>query len=279
MTRVSFQGERGAYSEAAALSFFGNTIDTIPCTTFADTLKNTENDVSDYSVLPVENSLEGSVGESNDLLVTVNLDAVGEIYHRIRHCLIGTGSLENIDTVYSHTQALGQCRKFIQENSLKTVPSYDTAGSVKIIKDLNKNNVACIASKNAAEVFGIPVIKQGIEDNTNNYTRFLVLSKESNQDSLMSKQNASSKEKTSIIFSVKHEAGALYQIIKEFAAYKINLTKIESRPNKNTAWEYNFYVDFEGSQDDSVIKEMLQKIKGNSSFLKILGTYPMANLD
>ena len=144
---------------------------------------------------------------------------------------------------------------------------------------MNKNNAACIASKNAAEIFGIPVIKQGIEDNTNNYTRFLVLSKESNQDSLMSKQNASSKEKTSIIFSVKHEAGALYQIIKEFAAYKINLTKIESRPNKNTAWEYNFYVDFEGSQDDSVIKEMLQKIKGNSSFLKILGTYPMTNLD
>ena len=118
MTRVSFQGERGAYSEAASISFFGNTIDTIPCTTFADALKNTENDVSDYSVLPVENSLEGSVGESNDLLVTVNLDAIGEIYHRIRHCLIGTGSLENIDTVYSHTQALGQCRKFIKNCSI-----------------------------------------------------------------------------------------------------------------------------------------------------------------
>ena len=279
MKRVSFQGERGAYSEAASVSFFGNEVNAIPCSTFADALKNTENDTSDYSVLPVENSLEGSVGESNDLLVTVNLDAIGEIYHRIRHCLIGTGSLENIDTVYSHTQALGQCRKFIQENSLKTVPSYDTAGSVKIIKDLNKNNVACIASKNAAEIFGIPIIKQGIEDNRNNYTRFLVLSKESSENSVTFKQNTSSKEKTSIIFSVKHEAGTLYQIIKEFATYKINLTKIESRPNKNTAWEYNFYVDFEGSQDDSMIKEMLQKIKGNSSFLKILGTYPMANLD
>jgi len=279
MKRVSFQGERGAYSEAASVSFFGDEVNTIPCSTFADALKNTENDVSDYSVLPVENSLEGSVGESNDLLVTLNLDAVGEIYHRIRHCLIGTGSLENIDTVYSHTQALGQCRKFIQENSLKTVPSYDTAGSVKIIKDLNKNNVACIASKNAAEIFGVPVIKQGIEDNRNNYTRFLVLSKESNENSVTFKQNTSPKEKTSIIFSVKHEAGTLYQIIKEFATYKINLTKIESRPNKNTAWEYNFYVDFEGSQDDSMIKEMLQKIKGNSSFLKILGTYPMTNLD
>ena len=271
MTRVSFQGERGAYSEAAALSFFGNTADTIPCTTFADTLKNTENDVSDYSVLPVENSLEGSVGESNDLLVTVNLDAVGEIYHRIRHCLIGTGSLENIDTVYSHTQALGQCRKFIQENSLKTVPSYDTAGSVKIIKDLNKNNVACIASKNVAEIFGIPIIKQEIEDNRNNYTRFLVFSKEKN--------DKTENSKTSIIFSVKHEAGALHQIINEFYQHKINLTKIESRPNKNTAWEYNFYVDFEGHQDDSSIKDMLEKLRNNSTFLKILGSYPTAKLD
>ena len=271
MTRVSFQGERGAYSEAASLSFFDNTIDTIPCTTFADTLKNTENDVSDYSVLPVENSLEGSVGESNDLLVTVNLDAVGEIYHRIRHCLIGTGSLENIDTVYSHTQALGQCRKFIQENSLKTVPSYDTAGSVKIIKDLNKNNVACIASKNAAEIFDVPIIKEGVEDNANNYTRFLVFSKEKN--------DKTENSKTSIIFSVKHEAGALYQIINEFYQHKINLTKIESRPNKNTAWEYNFYVDFEGHQDDSSIKDMLEKLRNHSTFLKILGSYPIAKLD
>ena len=178
MKRVSFQGERGAYSEAASVSFFGDEVDTIPCSTFADALKNTENDTSDYSVLPVENSLEGSVGESNDLLLATKLNVVGEIYHRIHHCLIGTGPLADIETVYSHPQALGQCRQFIQENSLKTIPSYDTAGSVKIIKDLNKNNVACIASKNAAKIFDVPVIQEGIEDNANNYTRFLVLSKE-----------------------------------------------------------------------------------------------------
>ena len=177
MNRVSFQGERGAYSDAASISFFGDDIEVIPCPTFADVLKNTENGVSDYSVLPVENSLEGSVGESNDLLLSTNLKAVNEIYHRIHHCLIGTGSLADIDTVYSHPQALGQCRQFIQENSLKTIPSYDTAGSVKIIKDLNKSNVACIASKNAAEIFGVPVIQDGIEDNANNYTRFLIFLK------------------------------------------------------------------------------------------------------
>ena len=271
MKRISFQGERGAYSEAASISFFGNEIDTIPCPTFADALKNTENDKSDYSVLPVENSLAGSVGESNDLLLSTKLNAVGEIYHRIHHCLIGNGSIDDVDTVYSHPQALGQCRQFIQENSLKTIPSYDTAGSVKIIKDLNKNNAACIASKNAAEIFDVPVIKEGIEDNVNNYTRFLVFSKENS--------DKTDNSKTSIIFSVKHEAGALYQIINEFYQHKINLTKIESRPNKNTAWEYNFYVDFEGCQDDSSIKDVLETLRANTTFLKILGSYPIAKLD
>jgi len=271
MKHVSFQGERGAYSEAASISFFGNEIDTIPCSTFADVLKNTENDKSGYSILPIENSLAGSVGESNDLLLSTKLNAIGEIYHRIHHCLIGNGSIGDVDTVYSHPQALGQCRQFIQENSLKTIPSYDTAGSVKIIKDLNKNNAACIASKNAAEIFDMPIIKEGIEDNVNNYTRFLVFAKENS--------DKTENSKTSIIFSVKHEAGALYKIINEFYQHKINLTKIESRPNKNTAWEYNFYVDFEGHRDDSSIKDMLQKLTDNTTFLKILGSYPTAKLD
>jgi len=279
MNRVSFQGERGAYSEVASFSFFGRIkIETIPCPTFTDTLKNTESDVSDYSILPIENSLEGSVGESNDLLLSTKLNAVGEIYHRIHHCLIGTGSVRDIDTVYSHTQALGQCRQFIQENSLGTIPTYDTAGSVKIIKDLNKNNVACIASKNAAEIFDVPIIQEGVEDNANNYTRFLIFSRENNEQLV---QNGSKAEnsKTSIIFSVKHEAGALYQIIKEFYQNKINLTKIESRPDKNTPWQYNFYVDFVGHQDDSLIKDVLQKLRNHSTFLKILGSYPTAKLD
>jgi len=271
MKRISFQGERGAYSEAASVLFFEDEIETIPCSTFANALKNTENDASDYSILPVENSLEGSVGESNDLLLSTMLHVTGEVYHRIHHCLIGTGSIGDIDTVYSHPQALGQCRQFIQENSLKTIPSYDTAGSVKIIKDLNKNNVACIASKDAAEIFDVPIIQEGIEDNANNYTRFLIFSKE--------KSNTTENSKTSIIFSVKHESGALYQIINEFYQQKINLTKIESRPNKNTTWEYNFYVDFEGHQDDSTIKDVLQKLRDNTTFLKILGSYPIAKLD
>ncbi len=204
-------------------------------------------------------------------MYSTTLNATREAYHKIEHCLIGIGSFDQIDTVYSHPQALGQCRKFIQEHNLKTVPTYDTAGSVKIIKDINKQNIACIASKNAAKIYQIPIIKQEIANNENNYTRFLILSKK------LAKQ--SSNDKTSIIFSIKHEPGALHRIIEKFYSSGVNLTKIESRPKKSTAWEYNFYVDFQGNQNESKISEMLNKIKQDSLFLKILGSYPMAKMN
>ena len=268
MTRVSFQGERGAYSEAAAISFFNEKIETVPLSTFAEVLESTQNDNTEYSILPVENSIEGSVGESNDLLYDTTLNAVGEKYQKIQHCLIGFDSLEKIDTVYSHPQALGQCRKFIQKNKFKTIPTYDTAGSVKIIKELNKENIACIASQQASEIFQVPVIMENIADNSENYTRFLILSKK--------KTDESQKDKTSIIFSIKHEPGALHHIIEKISEYGINLTKIESRPKKSTVWEYNFHVDFEGHKNNSKVKEMLENIKEKTLYLKILGSYPIA---
>jgi prephenate dehydratase len=270
MLKVSFQGERGAYSEAAATLFFKDTIETIPYPTFYEVLESVEVGRTDYAVLPVENSLEGSVPESYDLLLTTKLNVVGEIYHKIRHCLIGLQPLEKIDTVYSHPQALGQCRKFIQEHHLKPIPTYDTAGSVKILLELKKDNISCIASRKASEIYNVPVIREGIEDNPNNYTRFLVLANR--------KQEKTAKDKTSIIFSIKHVPGALYEILEKFNANKINLTKIESRPTKNTPWEYNFYVDFEGHQSDKNIQNTLDKIKSNTIFLKVLGSYPRAEL-
>ena len=127
MKKVSFQGEHGAYSESAARRFFGETIDSIPQNTFEDALKMTEDNKSDYSILPVENSIEGTVGQSIDAITNTKLHSVGEIYLKVEHCLIGTGNLVDIETVYSHPQALGQCSKFIKENNLKTVPTYDTA--------------------------------------------------------------------------------------------------------------------------------------------------------
>ena len=189
----------------------------------------------------------------------------------MEHCLIGTGKLEDVDTVYSHPQALGQCSKFIQSRKLKTIPTYDTAGSVKIIKEMNNDHSASIASSNAGNLYNIPVIKQGIENNSNNYTRFLVFSRNRSMEG--------KNDKTSIIFSVKHEPGALYEILKEFNDNDINLTKIESRPNKNTNWEYNFFVDLLGHYSNSKISSVLNKISENTLFLNVIGSYPIADLD
>ena len=271
MTNVSFQGERGAYSEAAAKSFFTNEIQTMPLSTFAQVLESTSSNKTEFSVLPVENSIEGSVGESYDLLYSTSLNVVGEIYHRIEHCLIGNGNIDEIDTVYSHPQALGQCRKFLEEHQMKTIPAYDTAGSVKMVKDLNKPNCACIASKNAAKIYEMPIIQDNIANNMNNYTRFLILAK--------SNSSETGNDKTSIIFSIKHEPGSLFRIIENFHRENVNLTKIESRPTKDNTWEYNFYVDFEGHQNNEKIAEMLDKIKQETLFMKILGSYPSAKLN
>ena len=270
MIRVSFQGERGAYSEAASRKFFFEEIETVPCKTFAEALENTSMNKTEYTILPVENSLEGSVGESYDLLYFTTLNAIGEQYFRIEHCLIGSGKLEEVDIVYSHPQALGQCRDFLEKHKMRTVPTYDTAGSVRIIKEMATKNVACIASEMASEIYSMPIIARKIANNPNNYTRFLVLSN--------NKSKETGKDKTSIIFSIKHEPGSLYKIIKNFHDGNVNLTKIESRPNKKNVWEYNFYVDFEGHVKNSKISKMLEEIKKETLFMKILGSYPMGKL-
>ncbi len=158
----------------------------------------------------------------------------------------------------------------ITDHNLKTVPTYDTAGSVEIIKNL-EDNCAAIASKLASDLYDVPIIKKGISNNPNNFTRFLVFSRENTTES--------GNDKTSIIFSVKHEPGALHHILKEFNDNDINLTKIESRPNKNTNWEYIFFVDFIGHSSNSEIKSVLDNIEKNTIFLKIIGSYPIANLD
>ena len=269
MTLVSFQGERGAYSEAAAKSFFKEKIETVPLASFSEILEYASTNKVQYAILPIENSLEGSVGESYDLLYSTSLYATGEIYYKIEHCLIGEGKMSEIDTVYSHPQALGQCRQFIEEHNMKTIPSYDTAGSVKIVKELKKINCASIASRRAAQINQMPIIAEDIANDKNNHTRFLVMS---NTESAQT-----GNDKTSVIFSIKDEPGALYKIIKNFHENSVNLTKIESRPTKINTWEYNFYVDFEGHKDDPKIAEMLKTIKLEALFMKVLGSYPHAS--
>lgn len=267
--KVAFQGERGAYSEIASLKYFKEA-ELLPCKTFAD-LFDLVGKKADYAIIPVENSIEGSVNEAYDLLLTTDLKVIGEVYVRIIHCLISyTDSIDEIKRVYSHPQALGQCRGFINAHKFETIPYYDTAGSVKMLADNRIDGAAAIASKRAAEIYKMKVIAESIEDDKNNYTRFLVLGRE--------KTEPTGNDKTMIIFATKHIPRALYEALGEFASRNINLTMIISRPIKGRPWEYNFYLDFEGHMDDPKIKECLEGLKRKTSFLKVLGSYPKASL-
>lgn len=273
MLRVAFQGERGAYSELAALQHFkDNDLVLIPKRTLADVFCSVESNDADYAVVPIENSIEGSVNETYDLLMNTNLKISAEIYLRIVHCLISydNSSIQDIRYVYSHPQALGQCRGFIKQHGFEPIPYYDTAGSVKMLKEKGLRHSAAIASKLAAQVYGMKVILEGIEDSKSNYTRFLVLA---DKDGVKSGD-----DKTSIIFIARHVAGSLYSILEEFAKRSINLTMIVSRPLKDRPWEYAFYLDFEGHRLDDTIKECIDAIRGKVVFLKILGSYPRASL-
>jgi prephenate dehydratase len=265
---VTFQGERGAYSEMATLQYFPNA-KVLPKKSFQDVFDSIETSEANYAVVPIENSIEGSINETYDLLLQTKTIVTGEIYQRVRHCLIVNkgATLDELEAVYSHPQAIAQCRNYLQLKRLDSVPTYDTAGAVKMIKEKIIMNAAAIASRRAAEIYDMDVLEEGIEDRKNNFTRFLVLSK------TKTKTKPTGHDRTSIIFSVKHLPGALFGILKEFSSREINLTRIESRPTKETPWEYNFYVDFEGHCDDETIKKALQSIKNKTAFFKILGSY------
>jgi len=270
MIKVAFQGEPGAYSEEAAFKYFGNSVETVGCKTLSDVFQILEDDKVDYAIVPVENSLEGVVGQAYDLLLKHDLKACGEVFHRIKHCLISfpNTDLESIKKVYSHPQALGQSRKFLEGLKVEIIPFYDTAGSIKMIKEKNLRNVAGIASEMAAKIYGMKVLVEGIETNHQNYTRFLILSKKDSKPT--------GDDKTSIIFSTKHVPGALYKALGIFSVSDINLTKIESRPIPGKPWEYNFHLDIEGHHKDKIVNEALEILKHNSLFMKVIGSYPKA---
>ena len=265
---VAFQGEAGAYSEEAAFQYFGRSVNAKPCENFDTVFKLVEQDEVPFGVVPIENSLEGSISRVYDLLLNSSLKVCGELELRIMHCLIANNNatLGTIKKVYSHPQALGQCQAFLRHLGCELIPTYDTAGSVILIKEQNITDGAAVASARAAEIYDMKILVREIEDNPNNFTRFFILSK---QDS-----PPTGKDKTSIVFSVKHKPGALYGAIKEFADSKINLTKIESRPTRQKAWEYNFYLDFEGHHNDKIVKDTLGNLEKHSLFLKVLGSYP-----
>ncbi|MEJ2271905.1 MAG: prephenate dehydratase [Candidatus Bathyarchaeota archaeon] len=268
--KAAFQGELGAYSEMAVYNFFGQNIEVKPCKSFDDVFENVKIGKVNYGVVPIENSIEGSVNRTYDLVLEYDLKVCGEIIIRVSHCLIAhkNSKLEQIKTVFSHPQALAQCRKFLEKHNLKAISTFDTAGSVKMIKEEKMMDSAAIASERAAQIYDMTILEREIEDVKNNSTRFFVLDK---QDSPYSGE-----DKTSIIFAAKSIPGALYKVLKEFADRNINLTKIESRPTKQTPWEYHFYLDFEGHRTETKCQEALKNIKDKTLFIKILGSYKAA---
>ena len=267
---VGFQGEIGAYSDKAVQLYFSEA-NSKAYKTFSDLFVALENNQIDLAILPIENSIEGSVTESYELLLKSEATVVGEINVKIEHCLIShhNTNKDDIDVIYSHTQALGQCKTYLKKIGCDAVTTYDTAGSVKMIKENNMKRAAAIASKDTAKLYDMNVIEENIQDHEDNFTRFFCLSK------IPTKSTGN--DKTSIVFSAGDVAGALYKALKEFADGDINLTKLESRLTRKKAWEYNFYLDFEGHIDDENCKKALQELINLGSTVKILGSYPRSN--
>ena len=269
MIRVAFQGERGAFSEAAAIEHFG-TIESLPHRTLADVFDAVERGQADRGMVPVENSQAGSINETYDLLVRRNLHIVGERHQRIEHCLLALpgDSLEMIRTVASHPQALAQCDAFLSRGGWETVATYDTAGSAQLVATERRSGVAAIASRHAAEIYGLVILASGIETNPVNYTRFLALS--------LTPAPPTDRAKTSVVFTTANVPGALHRALGAFALRTINLTKLESRPRRDRPWEYLFYVDFEVHQDAPEGRAALAELAGVTAFLRVLGSYPRA---
>ena len=268
--KVAFQGEHGAYSEIAASKVFPD-LELIPKKLFQDVFEALNDRTADYAVVPIENSIEGSVNEIYDLLLDTQKKVSGEIFLRINHCLIANFQHTSpITKVYSHSQAIAQCRNYLRNKNLEPIPTYDTAGAVRMIKEKAILDAAGIASRRAAEIYGMEILENGIEDKKNNFTRFLILSD--------NETKPTGRDRTSFIFRLQHKPGALFSILREFAARQINLTKIESRPTKEKPWEYYFYVDIEGHCDDINIKDGINSILSRSTSLNILGSYKQGTM-
>jgi chorismate mutase / prephenate dehydratase len=271
--RVAFQGVKGAYSEDAAFTYFGEGVETMPCQEFADLLEAVDRGRATHGVLPVENSIEGSVTLANDLLLDSDLTVIGEILLPIRHCLIGQpdAELKDIRKVYSHPQALGQSRNFLSEHpEWEKIPSFDTAGSVLMVKQRGLREEAAVASRRAAEQYGMKVLKEGIQNSNKNCTRFFVLEKEPKSE------NAG--DKTALAFTTKHVPGALYKCLGAFAEHGVNITKLESRPRRERPWEYVFFVDIEGSVNEVNVSKALIDLVRKASFVKVFGSFPKAKM-
>ena len=269
--RVAFQGERGAFSEEAIVSLLGENVRLVPCDTFEGLFAAIPAGFADLALVPLENTLAGSVHQSYDLLLEGSLLIVNEVAIPIAHNLIGCpgACLTQIREVQSHPVALAQCLGFFVQNpGIQRVVAGDTAGSVREVIERGDPKVAAIAGRRAAEIYGGTVLKEHLEDHRENYTRFVLLSDEPRVSPVANK--------LSLVVKLKHQPGALHSALGTFANREINLLKIESRPLKGSPWHYSFYLDIEGSVADAHVAAALDELRANAEKLRILGCYPAA---
>ncbi|MGH9609839.1 MAG: prephenate dehydratase [Bryobacteraceae bacterium] len=267
---AAFQGEPGAFSHIAARQLLGKRVHVLPCPSFAEVFGALEAGRATHAVIPIENTLHGSILENYDHLLKHNLHIAGETSVRISHQLIAMpgSNFPSIKQVYSHPVALNQCRSFFERHAgIEAVPYYDTAGSVKMLRRERPEGAAAIASAGAAEIYRGVVLKRNIEDDARNFTRFFLLTKQA------ARVGGGAGWKTSLVFSTPNAPGALFKAMACFALRGLNLSKIESRPLRGKPWEYLFYVDLLGSTHDKAVRSALDNLSELAPMVRVFGSY------
>jgi len=266
--KIAYLGPRATFTHLAAIKKFGEKVNFISFDDIPEIFSAVESQDVVYGVVPIENSTEGVVTHTLDMFIDSNLHICSEVIFKITHHLLGNTSIKRVKKVYSNPQAFSQCRKWLQHNlaSKGFISTSTTAEAARIVQ--KKKDSACIASEACSRIYNLKILARNIQDSSGNITRFLVIGKYETRPT--------GNDKTSILFSVKDRVGALHGMLVPFKKHKINLTKIESRPSKRKAWEYYFFVDFQGHREDKRVKEALGELDKKCNFLKILGSYPKA---
>ena len=267
---VAYLGPNGTFSEDAALKRFGRAITTVACDSIDDVFRNVESDSANYGVVPVENSTEGAIGRTMDLLLHTPLTICGEIQLPVHQFLIAQQTeLSQINKIYSHPQSLAQCHHWLKAN-LPHVPHsafINTASNADAARQAAADKqAAAVASKRAAELFGLSICAKNIEDDPRNTTRFLVIGRQI--------VDVSGKDKTSLILSTNNRSGAIYKLLESLAQHDVSMSRLESRPARTGLWQYVFFIDIEGHQQDENVAAALAELREKTAFLKILGSYP-----
>ena len=265
--KVAYLGPRATFTHMACMQKFGSSAQYVPVTSIKDVFSEVERGRAHFGVVPIENTTEGVVNHTLDMFIDSNLLIYGEVLQEVSHHLLSkSGVVDEMTKIYSHPHAIAQCRNWLETNLPHVLVSEvaSTARAAEICAD--DPSAGAIASELAAQLYGLKVIESRIEDNMNNFTRFLVLSQKPPE--------RTGKDKTSLMLSVKDKVGALYDLLRPFASHGLNMTKIESRPSRRKAWEYIFFVDVEGHMEEERVKKAIEEIKGRCLFMKVLGSYP-----